>query len=201
MERCHYLSRRAELERNAVYVADELDLLALYTENQFNIGDSEFDGTRHVWYGLSAEITPLLSLESKRGVPLPHKRTAFWSTLLAALDKKRPPGWTDMGHRLLNVSFSGQREIEKLLGGGLKKIARRPTMFFTTGLTQGPRSRMETISINVGARVLPEQFKENLAYAAKTASEQGGQDTILVLYWYSPRTSDAYDFIGMLNRA
>jgi hypothetical protein len=95
----------------------------------------------------------------------------------------------------------GQREIEKLLREGLKRIARRPTMFFTTGLTQGPRSRMETISVNVGARVSSRQFNENLAYAAQTASEQGGQDAILALYWYYPRTSDAYDFIGMLNRA
>ncbi|WEQ54303.1 hypothetical protein LV564_00225 (plasmid) [Komagataeibacter nataicola] len=45
IERCHYLARRSELERNAVYTADEFDLLAVYQANQFNVGEAEFDGT------------------------------------------------------------------------------------------------------------------------------------------------------------
>ncbi|MEG8022124.1 hypothetical protein [Sphingomonas aerolata] len=37
VERCHYLSRRGELEQQVAYIADELDLLAFYIETQFNV--------------------------------------------------------------------------------------------------------------------------------------------------------------------
>ena len=39
----HYLVRRAEFERNAVYSGDEIDLLALYVQTGFNIGEAEFE--------------------------------------------------------------------------------------------------------------------------------------------------------------
>ena len=39
----HYLVRRGEFERNAVYSGDEIDLLALYVQTGFNIGESEFE--------------------------------------------------------------------------------------------------------------------------------------------------------------
>ena len=89
VERCHYLSRRAEVERNCIYTADEFDLLALYVENQFNIGSDEFDGEHHQFYGLSLNITPKLARRGTESAPLVRvKRTELWQRLLQSLESK-----------------------------------------------------------------------------------------------------------------
>jgi len=42
-ERMHYIARRSEFEFNVIYEGDEMDLLAFYLDNGFNIGEKEFD--------------------------------------------------------------------------------------------------------------------------------------------------------------
>ena len=49
----HYLHRRKAFEANALYFADEYDLLAFYMKTGFNIGETEFDGTKLMIYGMS----------------------------------------------------------------------------------------------------------------------------------------------------
>ena len=88
IERCHYLSRRAELERNGVYTADELDLLTVYLKNRFNIGEDEHDGSHLTWYGESRRLTPVP--DDRRGMQLvapPSTTTPFWTKPLAALEE------------------------------------------------------------------------------------------------------------------
>ena len=201
IERCHYLNRRAELERNAIYTADELDLLAVYLDNQFAIGEAEFDGTRLEWYGASLHFTPDYADRRAAGtLSALMKRTAFWAALLRSLEEIRPVGWTRFGHRLLNADVRVQRRVEELYRRGLREITRDLGKFFTSGVTVGSNFRLETISVSVGAPNSPEQFNDNLDYAAASAFEQGGQDVLLALYWYVPRTTNAYDFIGVLRR-
>lgn len=201
VERCHYLSRRAELERNATYTADELDLLALYARTRFNIGEDEYDGSHHAWYGLSTTLKYVR--DEKRGVRLSSRSAAtteFWSKLLTSLERRRPEGWTRFGHRLLNVDIAQQKQIEKLMKKGMGKTNGNPRLFFHSGVTFGARNKMQTIAVAVGAPVPPEQFERNLIACSEAAFEQGGQDDILVLYWFVPRTSEPYDFIGVFNR-
>lgn len=201
IERCHYLNRRAELERNAIYTADELDLLAIYQGNQFAIGEAEFDGTHLEWYGASLHLTPDYAERRAGGTLSAHmKRTAFWAALLASLEEKRPVGWTRFGHRLLNADVRVQRRVEELYRHGLREVTRDLGKFFTSGVTVGSSFRLETISVSVGAPNSSEQFDDNLGYAAGSAFEQGGQDALLAIYWYVPRTTEAYDFIGVLRR-
>ena len=75
-----------------------------------------------------------------------------------------------------------------------------PGKFFTSGVTAGSRFRFDTISVSVGAPDSPEQFEANLEYAAKSAFEQGGQDSLLAIYWFVPNSGEAYDFIGVMLR-
>lgn len=201
IERCHYLARRTELERNAVYTADELDLLAIYQEHQFNVGEAEFDGTRLEWYGASLRLTPEYSARRAAGTLSAHmQRTDFWADLLVALEKKREVGWTRLGHRLLNADVRVQRRVERLYKNGMQAVTRDPDKFFTSGVTVGSSYRLDTISVSVGAPDSPEQFEANLDYAARSAFEQGGQDSLLALYWLVPRSGEAYDFIGVMRR-
>ena len=54
-EKIHYLARRREFEAHVEYQGDELDLLGLYLDNGFNIGDKEY----------SKDMTINMSLKSK----------------------------------------------------------------------------------------------------------------------------------------
>lgn len=201
IERCHYLARRSELERNAVYTADEFDLLAVYQENQFNIGEAEFDDTRLEWYGASFRLAKDYSTRRSEGtLSTKMQRTDFWSDLLMALEEKRVVGWTRLGHRLLNADVRIQRRIERLYKKGMQEVTRDPSKFFTSGVTVGSKSRFETISVSVGAPDSPEQFNANLDYAARSAFEQGGQDSLLAFYWLFPRSGETCDFIGVMRR-
>lgn len=201
IERCHYLSRRTELERNAVYTADELDLLAVYQKHQFNVGEAEFDGTRLEWYGASLKITPEYSTRRAEGTLSAHmKRTGFWRNLLVTLEKNKDVGWTRLGHRLLNADVRVQRRVERLYKKGMQAVTRDPSNFFTSGVTVGSKFRLDTISVSVGAPDSHEQFEANLDYAAKSAFDQGGQDSLLAIYWLVPRSREAYDFIGVMRR-
>lgn len=200
IERCHYLNRRTELERNAIYVADELDLLAVYLETQFVIGEDEFDGVPHQWYGASLRLLPTYDDDGvKQTLRVPISRTPFWAQLLDSLEERRPPGWTRFGQRLLNVDPMGQKKIENLLKQGLKQVTRKPNYFFSTGVTLGPSRRLQTIAIGIGSDS-PPQFNFNVAHIAESIFVQGGQDNLLLIYWFFPRTTEAYDFMGVLKR-
>lgn len=201
IERCHYLARRSELERNAVYTADEFDLLAVYQENQFNIGEAEFDGTRLEWYGASLRLTTEYSTRRSEGnLSTNMQRTDFWTDMLVALEARQESGWTRLGHRLLNADVSVQRRIERLYKEGMKAVTRDPGKFYTSGVTFGSKFRFDTVSVSVGAPNSPEQLDANLEYAARDAFEQGRQDSLLALYWLVPRSNEAYDFIGVMRR-
>lgn len=128
------------------------------------------------------------------------QRTDFWADMLVALEKKREVGWTRLGHRLLNADVRVQRRVERLYKKGMQAVTRDPGKFFTSGVTVGSSYRLDTISVSVGAPDSPEQFDANLNYAARSAFEQGGQDSLLALYWFVPRSGEAYDFIGVMRR-
>lgn len=197
-ERCHYLTRRTEIERSARYIADELDLLAFYLETQFNIGEAEFSARDLTLYGKSQAVAVGYSERRAAGtLSFPIPRVAPWRDVLAMLEEQRPVGWTRFAHRLHSVPYDGQREVERGLRRGFAQVARAPGHFFTTGYTVGPVDRRHCLSILIGA---PTQLDHDLRYAAETACEQSGQDDVMVLYWQVPRTENALDFIGVLRR-
>ncbi|MEG8022123.1 hypothetical protein [Sphingomonas aerolata] len=73
--------------------------------------------------------------------------------------------------------------------------------FFTTGITVGEGDRASTISFVIGPTPDPPTFQSNVAHAANSAFEQARQRDLLLIYWFSPRTGEAYDFIGTMKRA
>ncbi len=201
LERCFYLSRRAEFERNVSYTADELDLLAFYLQNQFNVGEDEYEGRDFQIYGLSEVLAAGYSeRQAQEGPPPTVRRTPLWESLLQLLDAKRQVGWTRLGERLLRVDRDGQIQFERMLRQGFREVTRNPGTFFTTGFTFGAPGRQHTLALCIGAPTDSPLFSENLGYACSTAFAQSETSDLLVVYWATPRTRNAYDFMGVMKR-
>ena len=200
IERCHYLSRRGDLERDITYTADELDLLADYLENQFNVGRATH-GERWL-YGKSASISEAYgSLEMREPPRFDIKRTRYWAELLKALENHKPKGWTRFGHRLLDIGYDGQKRFEKLVREGERQVGRTKDHFFTSAVTSVIGHRRNTVAVCVGPLVDAEQFRSNLQHAVVSAAEQGEVDDLLLVYRWWPRSGEPYDFIGTFKHA
>lgn len=202
LERCHYLSRRAELERTSAYIADELDLLALYLDTQFNLGDQEFSKTPLLLYGLSEELAQAYAISDETPA-FPIRRRPLWSRLLNTVETLGHKGWTRFGRRLLNVNYQGQVKFERLVETGWKKIRHKPPeTFFTSGLTTGLPGRPEAIGFCIGSPD-PILFEDALRNGTMSVAGPADLDDALMIYWFRPKSDhgQAYDFIGTMRRA
>jgi len=148
----HYLVRRRELASHMTFGADELDFLAFYLENGFNIGDPEYAGNYIVYIGTkSKELDPYFvgtseGIEVKK--PEPSLR-AWWRDTLAYMAETRRVGWISTSFALLNVERKAQKELEhkyKQLANRIKKNKVRDPHNWVTG-EFGPIQRRYAISI------------------------------------------------------
>jgi hypothetical protein len=113
--RCvHFLLRRAELELDHEFIADELDLIALYLKTGFvRLWRKGFDPGPLAIYGLS----DLLRYHVKGTAHfdpryrLPKRTTPWWDRIITDREQKRPRGWIDMIYDLLNVPLVSQEKF------------------------------------------------------------------------------------------
>lgn len=122
-ERIHYLVRRAELERHMKYVADEMDLLGLYLQTAFCIGEVEFKPGNWLLTGMSQAVDDYyvpMSEGIRRDKPL-VRSTKWWADIRSRIEERRPPGWSEVAVMLLNVSLDEQRTVRK----GFNEISRK----------------------------------------------------------------------------
>lgn len=112
-EKIHYLKRRAELEANADYKGDELDLLGLYLKTGFNIGEAEFDGTHLLLTEISKPIDVYFeALEEKVYLEKPHiKLNKWWIDICQKIQDRELYQWSDIANILLNVSYNEQEQL------------------------------------------------------------------------------------------
>lgn len=114
-EKIHYLKRRAELEANAYYKGDELDLLGFYLKTGFNIGESEFDGTHLLLTEMSKPIDVYYeALEENIHIEKPLlKSTKWWLDICQKIQERKLHQWSDIANILLNVSYDEQEKLLK----------------------------------------------------------------------------------------
>lgn len=114
-QRLHYLVRRGELERTAAYVGGELDLLALYLDTGFNIGQFEFDSSPLMLIGDAAKLNPyLMRRATGANPPRPRLRlTPWWRDIARRVEETQPSRWTDLGVVLLSIAYDEQERFEK----------------------------------------------------------------------------------------
>jgi hypothetical protein len=148
-QRLHYLARRTELESNLKYLGDEQDMLALYIESAFNLGEMEFDGTFLHVLGKSQDLERYLGQSGEGDEGKPKRRmTDWWSDIIVNLEVRRPKAWLEIAFTLLNVTFEGQRRIKKAFQRKTTAVklwgnTTEPAVFWRNG----PRMRREHIVV------------------------------------------------------
>lgn len=124
-EKIHYYTRRTQLDKNTIYNADELDLLAFYVKTSFNIGETEFAEMPLELYGESEDVfnAYYLNKNNPNTEPIPKprpRRTKWWQDIINKLEKRKNPGWSEITVPLLNVTYEDQIKFEE----GLEKVKR-----------------------------------------------------------------------------
>lgn len=116
-EKLHYLWRRASFEQRVNLHGDEMDLLAFYLQNGFNIGDEEFnpDFALNIG-GLSVRTVDAYYMRrsADHAVPKPRRRmTRWWGDLVDYVESRKPPLWSILGMELLRADEEEQKTFEQ----------------------------------------------------------------------------------------
>lgn len=112
----HYLEARQELEGRLEYMGDELDLMGLYIQTLFNMGDIDTDVNLYI----SEMSAPLDAYYNSRdagvNIPKPHPLVSpLFSKFMEQLEKRLTPRWTEIGVILNRFSPDDQRKLSKMI--------------------------------------------------------------------------------------
>lgn len=185
-EKLHYLVRRAQFEVNADYEGDELDLLAFYIDTGFNIGETEFDGTRLYLWAMSKLFDPyFMGWWSGQDAPKPRRRlTRWWKAILRQIERRRVPRWTELGSILLNVSYDDQVKFKKGFNRIQRNVQRhwqQPGHHNFIVLLNGPPQRRDAIVGLAYKRVTKKQRNQWMENAAADAMQEAPTNRALVI--------------------
>lgn len=114
-EKIHYFARRRELENHVYYHGDELDLLAFYLDNGFNMGDVEYEDKISMNLTLkSKELDPYF-IGTHEGINVNKpglSLTKWWKDLLEFIASRRTEHWIETSYILLNVIKNDQEKMQ-----------------------------------------------------------------------------------------
>lgn len=109
-QKIHYIRRRSDLQNNMNYLGDELDMLGLYLETGFNIGEAEFSGEYFCLTPMSSDIDRYFTALAE-GIQTKKPRlrlTQWWQDICNRVEERQFYQWTDVSHILLEYSFAEQ---------------------------------------------------------------------------------------------
>ena len=124
-EKIHYFARRREVEDHIDYEGDEMDLLAFYLDNGFNIGEIEYSEKVPINMNMkSKELDPyFVGINKGVNVKKPElAMTRWWNDLLNMLASRKPKNWLETSFILLNSTKEDQEKLEKSLRNLVKRI-------------------------------------------------------------------------------
>lgn len=115
-EKLHYFQRRRELESNIEYMGDELDLLAWYLDDAFNLG------TDQEKYGLfkmdlkAKELDHYIigSAKNENVVKPCLHRSQWWKDILQRLEQNKPQNWLEVAYLLHNINVEDQMKLMQM---------------------------------------------------------------------------------------
>ncbi len=126
-EKIHYLARRREFEAHMDYEGDELDLLGLYLDQGFNIGDAEYSKEMKIIMHLkSKELDPyIVGTSEGRNVRRPSlEMSKWWKDIISTVIERQTEGWMETCYILLNSTKEEQLNFKRNVNALKKQILR-----------------------------------------------------------------------------
>jgi len=123
-EKLHFLVRRFELEKSMKYFGDEIDLLGLYLDTGFNLGEVE-SGTHNLVFNKMSKVIDDYCNAIDHGITCKKpklKKSNWWRDIQSRISNRGIPRWSEASVMLLDVSFSEQRKIERKFRKVVKNI-------------------------------------------------------------------------------
>lgn len=182
----HYLVRRAEFERHAVYDGDEIDLLALYVQTGFNIGEVEFTRMPLSIEDMHENLEAFF-MQRARGLATKRPQfamTRWWKELVAMVEERQAPRWTLAALRLLNVPHRDQFRFEQRLKSHqhiVRTCWRNPGHQDMVWGTFGLPQRRQTFVGLAHRRLTKTEFREKVKRAGEIALEKAQTDDVVVI--------------------
>jgi hypothetical protein len=207
-EKIHYLVRRYQFEKNAIYHADEMDLLVFYLQTGFNIGATEYGEYGLMLYGESQKLDPYYMRKFRAGdknisKPRP-RRTKWWNDILLKLDNKKFPRWTEVGFILLNVSFEDQQKFENRVTALKKTVKRdwiRRSHINTVVLFNGPPQRRDIIIGWAYKNVNKDERKNKMeSIVAEAIEEEKIKRVLIIGFDIDAHNHYPYSVLGLLSK-
>jgi len=165
-ERIHYLSRRAELERQVSYQGDEMDLLGTYLANGFDLGIAE--GIHMALTGMSGPIDEYYQAQQLGLVTDKPQRklTKWWRDIIQQFETRGFERWSEASTILLDMNLESQKTFERkfeAIRANVHKNWRHRNHLSSVVFVPGP-PRMEAIVLYA--------FKNENADGRKEAMEE-----------------------------
>jgi hypothetical protein len=183
----HYLTRRAEIERRAFLRGDEVDLLGLYLENGFNLGEKEFeDGVMLDVTGMSDPIDRWhYHQDAGMDAERPRvQRTPWWESVLTQVEQRRFPRWPEIGVSMCNVAPPEQIKLEAAMEQLRDDInTGRRSATDVVVFQNGPPQRRDVFVGLIAAS--PDREKRTRQYetAASVAMRESGLRRVIAVAW------------------
>jgi hypothetical protein len=199
----HYLARRSEIERRAFLRGDEVDLLGLYLQTGFNLGEREFDD--HHTLDVTGMSDPIdrwhYGEEAGLAAQRPRlQRTPWWEAVLSRVEARRFPRWAEVGVSMCNVAPTDQVKFEAAMERLRDDInAGRREATDIVVLQNGPPQRQDTFVGLIAASPDPEERAQQYHAAAGVAMREQNQERVTVLAWTPVRTEAPYFALGLFE--
>lgn len=130
-QKIHYLQRRRELEYQADYIGDELDMLGFYLDAGFNIGGMESLNNYKFDLSLkSKSIDPYIvtASEGVTDIAKPSlKMTQWWKDVLDRIAERKVERWLEFSYVLLNLHIEDQKRLRGFVDDIVIKTKNRET--------------------------------------------------------------------------
>jgi hypothetical protein len=184
----HYLSRRTEIERNTFLEGDEVDLLALYLQTGFNVGEREFSERDLLDVtGLSDPID-VWHYRTEAGLKAEKPRsdrTEWWEEVLTRVEERKGARWAEIGFSMCNLAPPEQQEFEEAMHELRNAVAsgeREPTDLLI--FHNGPPERRDVFcGLIAASSKREERGRQYEQAAASVLAKYPDLDRLTILVW------------------
>jgi hypothetical protein len=197
----HWLGRRGEIDRTTWLTGDEMDLLGLYLDTGFNLGENEFklDLTLNVT-GMSEPVDEW-QYRQQAGMDAEKptvKRIEWWEECLTRVEQRRRPGWTEIGVAMCHVPPPEQRKLLAAMHAFRDDVVagRRSSKEFLV-FHNGPEQRRTLIVGLIATSPKAAQREEQFRMAARVALQETRAASVVLMSWTPFPSESPYLGIGL----